>query len=307
MFHLQIDDREKVNRGLFDHLSGKRLSSVEVKRLTIGDYGIFYNGKLLIIIERKTWDDLAASIKDNRLDEQIQNMLKVQADSKVAVFILIEGNLRKEHAHIPQANLIAKLDHVVIRYQSIHILYALTEEAMVSRIFALMDNYPYELLPKSDEVKEVKDVKTEAEIKGGDLKILMAPKEISIASIAVNALCAVKGIQVATAQALLTGRTLRQVLQISSGEIALCVSPVSGQLIGEKRAVQIAKRLQEPETICKMLAEINGITKANAPKILEHAPMDKWAMETLANIKLGKRSLGPVIAQRVLDVLAYKR
>lgn len=305
MFHLQIDDREKVNRGLFDHISGKRLSSVEVRRLTVGDYGIFYNGKLLIIIERKTWDDLAASIKDNRLDEQIAAMLSLQCDARI--FILIEGTLRKEHGHIPAANLIAKLDHIVIRHPEIHVIYAADEEAMVSRIFALMDNYPYELLPKPEK-KDEKDIKDEKDTKGGaDFKILMAPKEISIANIAVNCLCAVKGVQIATAQALLTGRTLRDVFQMDRKQIAACISPVSGIAIGDKRAQQIAQRLQDRETRVKMLAEINGITRANAPKILDHGPIDKWAMETLANIKVGKRNLGPVVSQRVLDVLAYRR
>ena len=61
---LICDDREgKVHPHLEAHTEnkGKIPLNYEIKRMTVGDYAITHNDQILIIIERKTWSDLAAS------------------------------------------------------------------------------------------------------------------------------------------------------------------------------------------------------------------------------------------------------
>ena len=86
-----IDNREK---DLIKLLNEKKIE-IECKNLELGDI-VFTNNesgnKELIMIERKTVDDLMASIKDGRHREQKIRLLKKQKDG-VHIYYLIEGSL----------------------------------------------------------------------------------------------------------------------------------------------------------------------------------------------------------------------
>ncbi len=86
-----IDNREK---DLIKLLNEKKIK-IECKNLELGDI-VFTNNesgnKELIMIERKTVDDLMASIKDGRHREQKIRLLKKQKDG-VHIYYLIEGSL----------------------------------------------------------------------------------------------------------------------------------------------------------------------------------------------------------------------
>jgi len=67
---------------------------------TIGDYAILLPdkvnpGKYIIaaVFERKTWKDLAGSIKDGRCDSQFKNMLDIRTSPECFVYYIIEGNM----------------------------------------------------------------------------------------------------------------------------------------------------------------------------------------------------------------------
>ena len=86
-----IDNREK---DLIKLLNEKKIE-IECQNLELGDI-VFTNNesgnKELIMIERKTVDDLMASIKDGRHREQKIRLLKKQKDG-VHIYYLIEGSL----------------------------------------------------------------------------------------------------------------------------------------------------------------------------------------------------------------------
>ena len=89
-----IDNREK---DLIKLLNEKKIE-IECKNLELGDI-VFINNESelnckeeLIMIERKTVDDLMASIKDGRHREQKIRLLKKQKDG-VHIYYLIEGSL----------------------------------------------------------------------------------------------------------------------------------------------------------------------------------------------------------------------
>ena len=68
-----IDDREKNVIPFFEKIDSD--IKYKIDRLTVGDYSVLYKDKILFIIERKTWVDLAASIKDGRYKEQKDRMM----------------------------------------------------------------------------------------------------------------------------------------------------------------------------------------------------------------------------------------
>ena len=61
-----IDNRENIKH----HFIEKKVDWVVCKNMDIGDFCITYNNELVCIFERKTIEDLAASIKDGRYREQ---------------------------------------------------------------------------------------------------------------------------------------------------------------------------------------------------------------------------------------------
>ena len=81
-----IDNREN---GLIKLLE-KNNNKFEKKNLEIGDIQYIENDKLIYIIERKTVNDLGASIKDGRYKEQKMRLLANNNDN---IYYIIEGNI----------------------------------------------------------------------------------------------------------------------------------------------------------------------------------------------------------------------
>ena len=91
-----------------------------VNNASIGDYAILVPSKhnpeknvLAAVFERKTWKDLAASLKDQRAMTQHKNMLELQAKKGCMLYYIMEGGLTYQDttkiARIPFKNLHAKM------------------------------------------------------------------------------------------------------------------------------------------------------------------------------------------------------
>ena len=81
---LSIDFRETK---LIEHFN--KFNFVEIKTLDLGDLIFFYDDKPILIVERKTINDLSSSIIDGRYREQKARLVK----SNCNIAYLIEGNL----------------------------------------------------------------------------------------------------------------------------------------------------------------------------------------------------------------------
>lgn len=98
-----------------------------IGRVTTGDYNIVLSDPsgdpkkqiVAMIIERKTWADLAASFKDGRSQTQHKEMLSVQARTNCIIMYIIEGRISYDKdtkvGRIPFANLDAKRRHLLLR------------------------------------------------------------------------------------------------------------------------------------------------------------------------------------------------
>lgn len=84
---LLVDNRENTK----EYFKNKNYNYVVFRNLLIGDYIINYKGKLVTIIERKTIEDLANSIKDGRYREQKYRLIK--NFNKPNIIYIIEGDL----------------------------------------------------------------------------------------------------------------------------------------------------------------------------------------------------------------------
>jgi len=136
-----IDDRE---RAVINYVKAVHRDTIKftIKRMQVGDYAISYNNNLLLIIERKTWPDLAASIRDGRKNN-IQKIINIRAQTNCKIAYLIEGDpcprSTKYFGRMPIKNLRAHLDHLAFR-DGVHMIYTISQRGTAERIFELAKN-----------------------------------------------------------------------------------------------------------------------------------------------------------------------
>jgi|TARA_B110000208_G_C11745138_1_gene421472 ERCC4-type nuclease len=82
---LLIDNREKIKNNFNSEYN------IIFKNLDLGDYILKYNNNIILIIERKTTEDYASSIKDGRYREQKLRLINNYPKNKI--LYLIEGDL----------------------------------------------------------------------------------------------------------------------------------------------------------------------------------------------------------------------
>lgn len=120
-----LAENNKHHSNLSKNLGGGVIQ-FEIKKLTIGDYCILIKDQteetkslVAMVIERKTWKDLSASIKDERIKHQTDNLLEIQKKKGCLILFLIEGSLMyKDDFHIsniPFKNLHAKVRHNLVK------------------------------------------------------------------------------------------------------------------------------------------------------------------------------------------------
>ena len=90
---LLIDNRESIKERLE---SEKQDMNITFENLSLGDYLFKLNGEDIIVIERKTIADYAASIRDGRHREQKARLLSNFAIHKI--IYLVEGDITKNNS-----------------------------------------------------------------------------------------------------------------------------------------------------------------------------------------------------------------
>lgn len=135
MCTIAADDRERAIIPDLTTLAKPLGIHVEVKRQYIGDYTISRGDELLAIIERKTWTDLSAGLRDGR-KENVAKLLYAREQSNALLMYLIEGMpVFKASAligGIPFKNLMAHLDHLAFR-DNITVMYSMSGSEMCAR------------------------------------------------------------------------------------------------------------------------------------------------------------------------------
>ena len=92
MIKLLVDNRE---RAVIEHLDG---FSFETVPLDVGDFQFWEDERLLMVIERKTFMDLAASIKDGRYEEQKFRLEELRNNTGCSVVYFIEGKKPRKNS-----------------------------------------------------------------------------------------------------------------------------------------------------------------------------------------------------------------
>jgi ERCC4-type nuclease len=148
MFHVAIDTREtkiieymKAEKLQFQDSSGKEIKYT-VEHLAVGDFIIFRDDVAILVIERKTWKDLAAGFYDGR-KENIKKMVDYGAQTGARLAYIFEGpafpSPSTKYGKIPYKNLRAHIDHLLYR-DNIMELRSQNKTHTIERIFEFVRN-----------------------------------------------------------------------------------------------------------------------------------------------------------------------
>ncbi|MGL5934502.1 MAG: ERCC4 domain-containing protein [Cetobacterium sp.] len=293
---LLIDDRE---RSTIQHFDSEYLNvEIEVRRLQIGDYTIAYGNHILATIERKTWTDLAASIKDRRI-ENIEKLIDLRNTTGCRIIYLIEGKARhkdtRKFARVSYKNLLAHLDQIMIE-ENICMIYSDNEADSAKRLIDLCNTcYKLDLQKiclglgdKMDIDVEVIDLcdepssSTENVNHGGEgLTMLSTVVPKTDSQVIYDIWCCVPEITTATASIFIdAGYHISDLIlgKLSKAEISTMRYP-NGTIIG-KRADKIIKicnltSIANHKYYCNILSSIPRITKKTAAIILTKANIEE--------------------------------
>jgi ERCC4-type nuclease len=302
-FTLKWDcNRERANRRdktggspgqwLDIHCARRRVEVVG-ETLPLGDYLVFWYTLVKILIERKTWDDLAGSIKTGHLDEQLGRMQLVRAETGCTLVLLVEGRRRESHCHVESKSLQAKLDHIMFAGYA-NIIYTDSTEDTVKRIYEMIDNL---------QVPDAPPQFAEAN------KVLQMTKDHGPDQTLLDCFMAVPQLSLSTARILIDRRwNLWNLYEADADTLAEITYP-SGAKMGPARAKKINKAMGERKTWVKILEQIQGVTKKTAERMFEsESDLYKWTEDSVADVaKTEKSRVGPVVAARVIDALSYRK
>jgi ERCC4-type nuclease len=304
-----VDDRE---RAVFDYLeecSHNSHINYKIQRNEVGDYAITYKGYILLIIERKTWVDLAASLRDGR-KENVNKLIALREKTGCQIGYLIEGDATpsfdKKFGRMPLKNLRSHLDHLSFR-DGIHMFYSKNLEYTANRLFELAQNY----LTLKDIIKEID---TMAPTANDDS---LQQKQVKNLGMNEQLLRCIPGIGSIISTVLAeAGITLANLyLETYELDSIAKLKYASGSFIGIEKAKKICKikSIIDSNSVVnntiktKILMCVPLITKCTADKILSQVSLSsiingETPSDTIANIyKTEKTRVGDKAAQNILQ------
>jgi crossover junction endonuclease MUS81 len=141
MIKLLIDNREHSVIKEFEDFDFKDCN-VEYCQLNVGDFQYWIDDKLVLVIERKTYEDLASSIKDGRYKEQKFRLQELCENTGCSVIYFIEKG--KRYGKVISGMPISTLDSAILSLVSKENIDVLNlkdshETSVALRCFLLMD------------------------------------------------------------------------------------------------------------------------------------------------------------------------
>ena len=234
-----------------------------LEQMTVGDYAIVLDDVIKVIIERKTWKDLAATIRDPDRKANHQKLLDLREKTKCSIVYIIEGVAfpapDQKVGGIAYKSLIAHLHHIMIRdgcsyIQTRNIKH--TAETIISLTTSMTTLIGVDGGAPSSNSKLLK----ERHLRTPEVthqKIMMKIHGVSATNLPI--------IKQHYGVSDLVGRQLTSELSE--------LKHSSGKKFGPKYAERINNSAKDVNTHIKMLSEINGVTYSTATEILKVHPM----------------------------------
>ena len=298
----------------------KKISKYDIvdQQINVGDFAIMRKKELLVIIERKTWRDLAATIRDATRKANHQKLLDAREMSGCDIVYIVEGQAFPKYngkiARMPCNCLYAFLDHIMLRDKCM-VVQTYNTDATAERIVHMVDHYatikskPYKIV-EADEEPARAEVRDSAVVGGNSdddtksvMKILKQKKIISN-DVIKKRIWEILGIN----------SNIEHILKIAdfiadkynADDIAQIKRP-SGRAIGSARANNIIMR-NDISYHTKILSTIPRVSKKTATYLLnQYSLLDIINMDTEELSKVPRKKDGKCLGKLATDIHAIFR
>jgi len=305
MSHLLEENNKKYGHsiGILEH----RI----IKNMPIGDHILMtksQNGEYITsaIIERKTWKDLAGSIKDNRICEQINNMKHMQDKNKCYIYLIIEG-------------LFSYKDDVKINGISFKCLYAKVRNLSLCGIHYFQTrNQEHTAKLLIELSRDIIKLYTNGQILCNEVpticlesvKSTLIKQEMADSDIINKMWKSIKGISDKLAIITMNNFTFKEFFTEDNDKVILKLSTLkylsNNRMIGLKSASNIINNSRNFDYIIKFLTSIKGISVNIATAILEvYEFVELFEIQAvdLENILCNNRRIPKNSSQRLIKLL----
>ena len=266
---LIADDRE---RSVIHHL--EKTTLVRVERITVGDYAFVYCGRIITVVERKTLCDLAASIKDGRMENNTK-LLDARITTGCRILYIIEGaaypELGAKFSGISFSSLQGKLDSLLFRH-NIGIIWTRDDRHTARRLAGLLLSLGE--MAKQGAFPPINVDAIENPQLGSAADVLQKQHDITIDSIHIALINQISGVNIQTAVTTLRRYTIREILSGNmDGDTLYNLPYPSGYKMGDRglKLLAACKGLPDNHVLqTKILASIKGVTSKTAATIVAH-------------------------------------
>ncbi len=325
---LMIDHREKLVTQYKEEMSQINHT---MTMLTTGDYCVLSpRGKILAIIERKTYNDFSASFKDGR-SENVNKLIKLREQTGCTIMFIIEGKEFPDpqtlFANIPYRNIESSIFHMMI---GDGIVFHKTQDAlgtarMLIRFMNSMNTmltsrksvgYPNNILGtegNSDLIIEGGSEVTPPENnRSAAIDMLTKSQKKTVIDVVRDMWNCFKGITVTSSESYLAKWSIKQIVchEVTREEI-YGLKLATGRKITKLTADGLVTILPTIER--KLLGEIPGISSETAAMILSTRSladllrMTADEMSILNCVGKTQKSLGLLKANSIIEHFNFKR
>jgi ERCC4-type nuclease len=254
--------------------------------LHTGDYAVAEGEKLYYVFERKTWADLAASLKDGRASSQMEKLRKMPCP----VYLIIEGKMSFQPDHLIGGIEFYKLQAYITNALIMGVPYVQTKDKF----------HTVDFLVRFTEMF----MKSEGRGKSGGLAEITEKKKKTVAEQAEAVWRAFPGCSSA-AFGVLKNYPVVKVLAMPAEDIAK-MKYLTGRSFGAKMAEKILSVFEKEEVAVKVLSAVNGISKDCAKYILAQVSFWEFIMDGKMDVAASdKKNLGPVMQNRIWEIFNY--
>lgn len=325
MVKLIIDARE---RNVLRHTTELAAAKYEIKTITVGDYALINENtnEIMAIIERKSLEDYAASIKDGRHSNK-EKLIDLREKTGCRIIYIIEGPAfpagGELFGRIPYSHIESSIFHLILR-DNITILKTASTIDTAATLCRLAKSaasllgkttVSYSAAPNAENLLVSADATpiTADTTTGGfsdeSLELLTVAPVVKDIDIVRKLWSTLRGVSVESADDLIKHFSLTEVArkQITRERLAT-VKTAIGRALSTKVVDSIMTFDKAAEY--KMLAAVPGVSINTAKAILNEVALGDLLTYTADTIAMrrtagGKRRLGPMIAGNIKKYFDY--
>ena len=231
-----------------------------VRQINVGDFAIS-DTQMRVIFERKTWTDLADSIKDPQRKANHDKLLKAREDTNCVICYLIEGIANpsdsRKFSRVPYTALRAFLDHIIIR-DNVHVIHCANQTETAETIIRMAKSLSTVKWPSPTPITSGSEEPTPAT----PTAVLNTKTVITPIIIVERMFSSIYGITCVSYPAVKVFKLIDLIEgSVSCDALAACKYSTSEKLFGAAKAQKIINSAKARATHIKILNCIHGISK----------------------------------------------